>query len=145
MVHDPGALLDEEVAAAVDRYEARQDRGEEPSVVAVTLVRIARLEAERRVRMDADEAEGEMAEKMTRDEIVAKVREIVVEYLDVEAVDVTPEAHFIDDLGSDSLGLVEMMLAAEEAFDLDIPDEDTDKIRTVGDAIDYIAGRLGVS
>ena len=79
---------------------------------------------------------------MNKDEIAAKVRKIVVEYLDVEEADVKPEASFVEDLGGDSLGLIEMVLAAEEAFEIDIPDEDTDAITTVGQAIDYIAKRL---
>ncbi len=68
-----------------------------------------------------------------------KVKEIVVEQLGVDEADVAMESTFIDDLGADSLGLVELVLAFEEAFEIDIPDEDTEKIRTVQDAIDYIA------
>ena len=71
-------------------------------------------------------------------EIADKVKKIVVEHLGVEESKVTPEASFIDDLGADSLGLVELVLAFEEAFEIDIPDEDTEKIRSVQDAIDYI-------
>ena len=63
---------------------------------------------------------------------------IIKEQLDVEEKDIKPESSFIDDLGADSLGLVEMVLAFEEAFEIDIPDEDTEQIRTVQDAIDYI-------
>ena len=71
-------------------------------------------------------------------EIADKVKKIVVEHLGVEESKVTLEASFIDDLGADSLGLVELVLAFEEAFEIDIPDEDTEKIRTVQDAITYI-------
>ncbi len=68
-----------------------------------------------------------------------QVKAIVAEQLGVKAEQVTSAASFVDDLGADSLGLVELVLAFEEAFEIDIPDEDTEKIRTVGDAIDYIA------
>ena len=70
--------------------------------------------------------------------IEATVKRIIKEQLDVDEKDVTPESTFVDDLGADSLGLVELVLAFEEAFEIDIPDEDTEKIRTVQDAIDYI-------
>lgn len=72
------------------------------------------------------------------EEITSKVKQIIKEQLDVEEADIKPESSFIDDLGADSLGLVEMVLAFEEAFEIDIPDEDTEQIRTVQDAIDYI-------
>lgn len=72
------------------------------------------------------------------EEVVAKVKQIIKEQLDVDEKDIKPESSFIDDLGADSLGLVELVLAFEEAFEIDIPDEDTEKIRTVQDAIDYI-------
>ncbi len=67
-----------------------------------------------------------------------EVKRIIKEQLDVDEKDIKPESSFIDDLGADSLGLVELVLAFEEAFELDIPDEDTEKIRTVQDAVDYI-------
>src|SRR5262252_5982639 len=71
-------------------------------------------------------------------DIAAEVRRIIKDQLDVEEKDIKPESTFIDDLGADSLGLVELVLAFEEAFEIDIPDEDTEKIRTVQDAINYI-------
>lgn len=71
-------------------------------------------------------------------DIPVKVKQIIKEQLDVDEKDIKPEATFVDDLGADSLGLVELVLAFEEAFEIDIPDEDTEKIRTVQDAIDYI-------
>ncbi|MDI1475633.1 acyl carrier protein [Polyangium sp. y55x31] len=71
-------------------------------------------------------------------DISADVKKIIKEQLDVDEKDIKPESTFIDDLGADSLGLVELVLAFEEAFEIDIPDEDTEKIRTVQDAIDYI-------
>ncbi|MEQ9322794.1 MAG: acyl carrier protein [Polyangiaceae bacterium] len=71
-------------------------------------------------------------------DITAEVKRIITEQLDVEEGDIKAESTFIDDLGADSLGLVELVLAFEEAFEIDIPDEDTEKIRTVQDAVDYI-------
>ncbi len=70
-----------------------------------------------------------------------KVREIVCEQLDVNEGDVKLESSFVDDLGADSLAIVEMILALEEAFDITIPDEDAERIRTFKDAVDYIALR----
>ena len=67
-----------------------------------------------------------------------KVKEIIVEQLGVEADDVTPNAKFIEDLGADSLDTVELVMALEEHFDIQIPDEDAEKIVTVGDAVAYI-------
>ena len=72
-------------------------------------------------------------------EIEQKVKEIISQQLDVDVAQIKPESQFIDDLGADSLAIVELVLAFEEQFDIDIPDEDTEKIRTVGDAIDYIS------
>jgi acyl carrier protein len=67
-----------------------------------------------------------------------RVKSIIVEQLGVDADEVTPEASFVEDLGADSLDTVELVMAFEEAFDIEIPDEDAEKIRTVQDAIDYI-------
>lgn len=74
-------------------------------------------------------------------EVAAKVKEIVSQQLDVDKDNVKEESAFIDDLNADSLAVVELVLAFEEQFDIDIPDEDTEKIRTVGDAIKYIESR----
>jgi acyl carrier protein len=71
-------------------------------------------------------------------DIAEKVKEIVAQQLDVDIVEVKEEAQFIEDLGADSLAIVELVLAFEEQFEIDIPDEDTEKIATVGDAIKYI-------
>lgn len=71
-------------------------------------------------------------------DITAEVKRIITEQLDVDEGEIKAESTFIDDLGADSLGLVELVLAFEEAFEIDIPDEDTEKIRTVQDAVDYI-------
>ncbi|HVZ81786.1 MAG TPA: acyl carrier protein [bacterium] len=70
-----------------------------------------------------------------------KVKEIIVDQLGVEPDQVKPEASFIDDLGADSLDTVELVMAFEEEFDLEIPDEDAEKIKSVGDAINYIKGK----
>lgn len=67
-----------------------------------------------------------------------KVKQIIVEQLGVDEGEVTPNASFVDDLGADSLDTVELVMAFEEAFDIEIPDEDAEKIRTVKDAVDYI-------
>ena len=67
-----------------------------------------------------------------------KVKKIIVDQLGVNEDEVTPEASFVDDLGADSLDTVEMVMAFEEEFGIEIPDEDAEKIRTVQDAIDYI-------
>jgi acyl carrier protein len=74
-------------------------------------------------------------------EIAEKVKEIVSQQLDVDKGGIKEESQFIDDLGADSLAIVELVLAFEEQFEIDIPDEDTEKIRTVGDAIKYIETR----
>ncbi len=67
-----------------------------------------------------------------------KVKEIIVEQLGADEGEVTPTASFVDDLGADSLDTVELVMAFEEAFNIEIPDEDAEKIRTVQDAVDYI-------
>ncbi|HSC86499.1 MAG TPA: acyl carrier protein [Polyangiaceae bacterium] len=75
---------------------------------------------------------------MSERDVLAEVKKIIKEQLDVEEADIKPESSFIDDLGADSLGLVELVLAFEEAFEIDIPDEETEKIRTVQDAVNFI-------
>ena len=67
-----------------------------------------------------------------------RVKEIICEQLGVSAEEVTPQASFIDDLGADSLDTVELIMALEEEFNVEIPDEDAEKMTTVGDAIRYI-------
>ncbi len=69
-----------------------------------------------------------------------KVKEIIVDQLGVDEKQVNPEASFIDDFGADSLDTVELVMALEEEFDVEIPDEDAEKIATVQNAIDYIKG-----
>jgi acyl carrier protein len=75
-------------------------------------------------------------------DIAEKVKEIISQQLDVELAEVKEPASFIDDLGADSLAIVELVLAFEEQFEIDIPDEDTEKIATVGDAITYIKAHI---
>ena len=67
-----------------------------------------------------------------------KVKEIIAKELEVDVKNLTPEAKFIEDLGADSLDIVELVMALEEEFGLDIPDEDADKLKTVGDAMKYL-------
>ena len=67
-----------------------------------------------------------------------RVKKIVVEHLGVEEDKVTPDASFIDDLGADSLDIVELVMAMEEEFEVEIPDEEAENIKTVGDAIKYV-------
>ena len=67
-----------------------------------------------------------------------KVRKIIAEKLGVDVEEVVPEASFVDDLGADSLDLVELIMSMEEEFDTDIPDEDAEKIQTVQDAYNYV-------
>ena len=67
-----------------------------------------------------------------------RVKQIIVEQLGVDEGEVTPSASFVDDLGADSLDTVELVMAFEEAFDIEIPDKEAEKIRTVKDAVDYI-------
>ncbi len=71
-------------------------------------------------------------------DIMEKVKSIIVEQLGVDEAEVTPEAHFIDDLGADSLDTVELVMALEEEFGIEISDEDAEKIQTVGDVEKYI-------
>ncbi len=72
-----------------------------------------------------------------------KVKQIIVEQLGVDEAEVTPTASFVDDLGADSLDQVELVMAFEEAFEIEIPDEDAEKIQTVKAAIDYIQAHGG--
>ena len=75
---------------------------------------------------------------MSSEEIFEKVKGIIVEQLGVADSAVTMEASFIDDLGADSLDIVELIMALEEEFDMEIPDEDAEKIVSVSDVVDYI-------
>ena len=75
---------------------------------------------------------------MTQEEIFEKVKGIIVEKLGVTETSVTTESSFIDDLGADSLDIVELVMALEEEFDMEIPDTDAEKVVTVGDVVEYI-------
>ncbi len=75
---------------------------------------------------------------MNSEEVFEKVKKIIVNQLGVADTAVTLEASFIDDLGADSLDIVELVMALEEEFDMEIPDEDAEKVVTVGDVVDYI-------
>ena len=77
------------------------------------------------------------------DDIAERVATIVTNQLDVDREKVKPEASFINDLGADSLDIVELVMELEEEFDMSIPDEDAEKIRTVGEAIEYIQSNKG--
>lgn len=79
---------------------------------------------------------------MNETEIFDKVKEIVVEQLSVEAEQVTESANFQNDLNADSLDVVEMVMALEEAFDIEIPDEAAEEIKTVKDAVTYIGSKV---
>ncbi|MBN2143994.1 MAG: acyl carrier protein [Candidatus Aureabacteria bacterium] len=79
---------------------------------------------------------------MSDNDIVTKVKEIIVDQLGVNAEEVVESASFIEDLGADSLDTVELVMAFEEAFNAEIPDEDAEKLKTVGDAIRYIESKI---
>ena len=76
-------------------------------------------------------------------ELEEKVSAMIVEQLGASRDEVVPEASFIDDLGADSLDIVELVMAMEEEFDIEIPDEDAEKIQTIGDALSYLKERVG--
>jgi acyl carrier protein len=71
-----------------------------------------------------------------------RVQEIIVEQLGVSAEEAVPQASFIEDLGADSLDIVELVMAMEEEFDIEIPDDDAEKIQTIGDAISYLKEKI---
>ena len=71
-----------------------------------------------------------------------RVLELIVEQLGVSREEAVPKASFIDDLGADSLDIVELVMSLEEEFDIEIPDEDAEKIQTIGDAVDYLKEAL---
>lgn len=78
-------------------------------------------------------------------DVIEKIKSIIVDQLSVSLEEVTDEASFIDDLGADSLDIVELVMALEEEFDMEISDEDAEKIQTVKDVTGYIAQRLGAA
>jgi acyl carrier protein len=76
-------------------------------------------------------------------DVAAKVKEIIIDKLGVEESQITPTASFTNDLGADSLDIVELVMGFESAFDISIPDEDAEKITTVGDATKYLTEKVG--
>lgn len=74
-----------------------------------------------------------------------KIKEIIVDQLNVDADEVTNEASFMEDLGADSLDIVELIMALEEEFNMDVPDEEAEKLKTVGDAINFIKTHANVT
>ena len=81
---------------------------------------------------------------MTKEEVVAKLKAIVSDRLDVEEDQVTPEKNFVEDLGADSLDIVELIMGIEEEFEIEIPDEDAEKLTSVGEAMNYTLSKIGV-
>jgi acyl carrier protein len=79
---------------------------------------------------------------MNRDELLKKMKSIVADKLSISEEQVTEEASFIEDLGADSLDTVELVMALEDEFGLDIPDEEAEKLTTVGKAMEYIVGHV---
>lgn len=80
---------------------------------------------------------------MATENVEERVKDIIVEELGVERDKLTAEASFMEDLGADSLDTVELVMAFEKEFDIDIPDEEAEKLRTVGDALKYLHVKLG--
>jgi len=83
-----------------------------------------------------------MADVKSKANVAEKIKQIVSEQLGVDEGEVTPTASFVDDLGADSLDTVELVMAFEEAFEIEIPDEDAEKIRTVQDAVTYVEKKV---
>ena len=81
---------------------------------------------------------------MTKEEVMTRLKEIVTDRLDVEESQITSEASFVEDLGADSLDIVELIMGIEEEFDIEIPDEDAEKLTNVGEALEYVKGKLGI-
>lgn len=79
---------------------------------------------------------------MSNDELVQKVKDIIAESLGVKKSEVVSTASFIDDLNADSLDIVELVMTIEKEFDIEIPDDEAEKIRTVQDAVDYIVAHV---
>ena len=81
---------------------------------------------------------------MTKEEVVAKLKGIVANRLDVEEDQVTEEKSFVEDLGADSLDIVELIMGIEDEFGIEIPDEDAEKLTSVGEALKYTLGKIDV-
>lgn len=81
---------------------------------------------------------------MKMEEVQKKLKEIVMDRLNAEEDQIKPEASFVEDLGADSLDIVELIMGIEEEFDIEIPDEDAEKLTTVGEALEYVKKKLNV-
>ena len=81
---------------------------------------------------------------MKKEEVMARLKEIITDRLDVEEDQIVPEATFVEDLGADSLDIVELIMGIEEEFDIEIPDEDAEKLTSVGEAMNYTLSKIGV-
>ena len=81
---------------------------------------------------------------MKKEEVLSRLKEIIEDRLDVEEDQIVPEASFVEDLGADSLDIVELIMGIEEEFDIEIPDEDAEKLTSVGEAMNYTLAKIGV-
>ena len=81
---------------------------------------------------------------MKKEEILGRLKEIIMDRLDVEEDQIVPEASFVEDLGADSLDIVELIMGIEEEFDIEIPDEDAEKLTSVGEAMNYTISKIEV-
>ena len=79
---------------------------------------------------------------MTKADVLARLKEIIIDRLDVEEEQIRPEASFVEDLGADSLDIVELIMGIEEEFDIEIPDDQVEKIKTVGDIVKFIEEKV---
>ncbi|MBQ3625154.1 MAG: acyl carrier protein [Synergistaceae bacterium] len=81
---------------------------------------------------------------MKKEEVMARLKEIIIDRLNVEEDQIVPEATFVDDLGADSLDIVELIMGIEEEFEIDIPDEDAEKLTSVGEAMRYTLSKINI-
>lgn len=81
---------------------------------------------------------------MKKEEVLSRLKEIIMDRLSVEEDQIVPEATFVEDLGADSLDIVELIMGIEEEFDIEIPDEDAEKLTSVGEATNYTLSKIGV-
>ena len=81
---------------------------------------------------------------MKKEEVLSRLKEIIEDRLNVEGGQIVPEASFVEDLGADSLDIVELIMGIEEEFDIEIPDEDAEKLTSVGEAMNYTLAKIGV-
>ncbi len=81
---------------------------------------------------------------MKKEELLGRLKEIIIDRLDAEEDQIVPDASFVEDLGADSLDIVELIMGIEEEFDIEIPDEDAEKLTTVGEAMNYTFNKLNV-